>query len=230
MTEPMTEQSTHRHRHHRPESRWKQIWRQYGFEIIIAGVVALGVFLLLEQMSIRLTLIRWLGSALSALLHGVGQIDNVARDTLEHLTLSNALGLVLIFGALLAIVLRLRWQLMHRPALTVMTCPTCGSELRQTHRRPIERLIDWYIPLRRYRCRNHDCGWAGFKIKASKTGGGRFRIGKGEVVVYALLVILAAIFVGIQIAVRDGGSAEPAAWLQLNGTVSRCPNTGAFYC
>ncbi len=202
----MTEPSTHRRHHHRPESRWKQIWRQYGFEIVVVAVIALGVFLLVEQMNIRPTLIRWLGVALGALLRGIGQIDNVARDTLEHLTLSNALGLVLIFGALLAIVLRLRWQLMHRPALTVITCPVCGSELRQVHRQPIERLIDWYIPLRRYRCRNHDCNWEGLKVKAAKTGGrGLSPLGKGEIVVLAVVVILAAILLGTQVAARLGG-------------------------
>lgn len=217
----MTEQSKHR-RHHRPEGRWKQIWRQYGFEIVIVSVIVLGIFLIFERMNIRATLIEWLRTALGIALYEVGQIDNVARDTFEHLTLSDGIGILLILGALLAIVLRLRWQLMHHPALTVLVCPTCGSELRQVRRRPIERFIGWYVPFRRYRCRNHDCGWEGLKIKAiSSTGRGLVRLGRGEVIVYVLLVILAAIFVGAQIATRGGGSSEPAAWLKLDGTLGQ---------
>jgi hypothetical protein len=48
-----------------------------------------------------------------------------------------------------------------RPALGRPTCPQCRSALRHVQRRPIDRLLSHWVPVRRYRCRAMACDWAG---------------------------------------------------------------------
>jgi hypothetical protein len=40
-------------------------------------------------------------------------------------------------------------------------CPVCGSSLRQSHRRSVDRLISKFYRVHRYRCSNAECRWEG---------------------------------------------------------------------
>lgn len=40
-------------------------------------------------------------------------------------------------------------------------CPVCGSPLKQTHRRAVDRLISQFYRVHRYRCPNTECKWEG---------------------------------------------------------------------
>lgn len=40
-------------------------------------------------------------------------------------------------------------------------CPKCGGNLRHIHRRPIDKLYCYCVPVKRYRCRNIKCEWEG---------------------------------------------------------------------
>lgn len=168
--QPLQEQ--HRHRHHRQESQLRRFLRAYWFEILWLTIVALGVFLIFERMRIRSTLFGWLNRASTALLHGAGHLDEQANAFLAQTSLSDAIGYALILGALLAIFLRLRWRMMRSPALTVLRCPKCDSNLHRTHRRTIDRLICLFVPVRRYRCANGQCRWKGLRVG---TGHGQSR-------------------------------------------------------
>lgn len=48
-----------------------------------------------------------------------------------------------------------------RPALGRPACPQCRSPLRRVQRRPIDRLLSRWVPVRRYRCRAMACDWMG---------------------------------------------------------------------
>jgi len=155
---------TESHHHHR-ESRLRRFLQAYSFELVLLFVVVLAIFLLVERMNIRATLTRGLLVGVRAALHWIGHIDDAVRGFLASLTLSNAIGYILLLGAVVAVLLRLRWRLMHNHALTTIQCPQCNGDLRQVHRRPAERLVGWFVPLRRYRCYNRDCRWEGVRIK-----------------------------------------------------------------
>ena len=142
--------------------RW--ILRTYKFEIIWLIVVALGIFLIFERMSIRNSLIAWLRRVAAGTLHGVGHLDETAAAFLARTTLSDVLGYVLVLGALVAIFLRVRWRIMRTPALAVLRCPKCKGGLHRTHRRRLDHLIGLFVPVRRYRCSNNQCRWGGLRV------------------------------------------------------------------
>jgi hypothetical protein len=153
----------HHHRH-RKKNRVREFARTYWFEITWLTIVVLGIFLIFERLNIRQTLIGGTRAGLATAFDGIGHLDNLVVDFLTHITLSNAVGYVLILGALVAILLRARWRLMRDPALTTLRCPRCGSDIHRVHRRTLDRLIGLYLPVRRYRCAYSECRWRGLRV------------------------------------------------------------------
>jgi len=142
----------------------RRFLRTYRFEIIWLIVVALGIFLIFERMSIRSSLIAWLRWVAAVTLHGVGHLDEVAAAILARTTFSDAIGYVLVLGALVAIFLRVRWRTMHNPAFAVLRCPKCDGGIHRAHRRRVDRLVSLFVPVRRYRCSNNQCRWCGLRV------------------------------------------------------------------
>jgi hypothetical protein len=156
------------HRHHRQESRLGVFLRVNLVEITAAVLVALGLFLLLERMSIRSTLSRWATAGARSAIHALGHVDNAVAEAISRLTLSDALGLILILGAVIALVLRVRWRLVRTPSLTTLRCPRCGAGIHRAHRRYSDRLMCIIVPVRRYRCSNQECRWDGLRVVVGK--------------------------------------------------------------
>ena len=150
--------------HRTNERKFRRILRSYNFEIIGLIVIALGIFLVVERVSIRSILIGWLRQASAAGLHSVGHLGGHVSAFLAHTTLSDVVGYVLIIGALAAILMRVRWRLMHNPALAVLQCPKCHGGIQRVHRRRIDRLLGLFVPVRRYRCPNGQCRWRGLRV------------------------------------------------------------------
>ena len=90
-------------------------------------IVALGVFLIFERLNIRSSLFAWLRRASAAALGGVGHLDDQLGALLARITLSDAIGFALVLGALVAIALRVRWRLLHNPALALLRCPSATA-------------------------------------------------------------------------------------------------------
>jgi hypothetical protein len=42
-----------------------------------------------------------------------------------------------------------------------LQCPQCDGKLRRVRRRLHERLLSFFLPVRRYQCLSWDCGWEG---------------------------------------------------------------------
>ena len=162
-----TPQPDRRHR----ESRLRQILRTYKFEFIWLVIVALGVFLIFERLNIRSSLFAWLRRVSAVALGGVGRLDDQLSALLARITLSNAIGFVLVLGALVAIVLRVRWRLLHNPALALLHCPQCNGEIHRVHRHAVDRLISLYVPVQHYRCANDQCLWHGLRVGAGHGSG-----------------------------------------------------------
>ena len=40
-------------------------------------------------------------------------------------------------------------------------CPHCGGDLMRIRRRPVDRLLSVFVPVRRFRCVNFRCIWEG---------------------------------------------------------------------
>jgi hypothetical protein len=162
-----TPQPDRRHR----ESRLRQILRAYRFEIIWLAIVALGFFLIFERLNIRSSLFEWLKRVSAVLLTGVGRLDDQFGAFLARITLSDAIGLALVLGAMVAIVLRVRWRLIHNSALALLRCPRCDGNIHRVHRHALDRLISLYVPVQRYRCANDQCLWHGLRVGAGHGSG-----------------------------------------------------------
>jgi hypothetical protein len=146
--------------------------RTYRFEIIWLGIVAVGIFLVVERLNVRGLLSAWLRRGSAAALGGVGRLGSVVGTFLARTTLSDVVGFLLVLGALVTIALRLRWRLIHNPNLSLLRCPRCDGQIHRVHRRAVDRLICFFVPVRRYRCSNDECRWHGLRVGAG-LGSGR---------------------------------------------------------
>jgi hypothetical protein len=145
---------------------WRTIWQHYKFELIWLAIVAVGLFLIIEEMNIRETLFRWLRSAAAALFQGSTQLSRQVGQTLQRLTTSDLLGYLLVIAAAVALVWRVRWRFRHSEAFTALRCPRCGGNIHRKHRNIGDRLISIAVPVRRYRCVNSECRWRGLRVTA----------------------------------------------------------------
>lgn len=159
----MTEMERRR-RQRNQKSRFRSLLRVYRFELIWAAVILVGAFLIFERMSIRQTLLRWLSAAAQSILRSIGQLDDGVRAFLDRTSVSDAIGYLLVVGAMVALLWRLRWRLLHSPTLTAMSCPKCGGAIHRAHRTTLDHIINVYVPIRRYRCANRECRWHGLRV------------------------------------------------------------------
>ena len=161
-------QSNRRHR----EGRLRQVLRAYRFEVFWLVVVALGVLLIFERLDIRSSMFEWFGRVSAVAMAGVGRLGDQLDVLLARVTLSDAIGLALVLAALVVVALRVRWRLIHNPAVTLIRCPQCHGQIHRVHRRAGDRLISLYVPVRRYRCANDQCLWHGLRV-SDNHGSGR---------------------------------------------------------
>ena len=141
-----------------------RIWSNWRVEVVIVAVVALGVFLLVERMEIRQTFLAWARQGYQTATHLLGDMLRELEAVVQRATISDLTGLALLVIALAVVTWRIRWRLLRTPRYTVRACPRCGEELRRTHRRRRDRILNLYLPVRRYRCRNRDCRWDGLRV------------------------------------------------------------------
>jgi hypothetical protein len=158
--------SFRRHRQRPPESGFRRFVRRFTFEIAWFLVVILGVVLVVvDPGSIKTTLWRWAKSLAGGLLAAADGFFGLTA----HFGLADMIGGLLILLAIAALLIRIRWQLMHAPSLTTSNCPDCGGEMHRVHRHAFDRWISLYVPVYRYRCSNRECEWAGLRVVSSGT-------------------------------------------------------------
>ena len=151
-----------------PPTHKRPFWREYLTEIVLAGIILTGVFLLVERMDIRVTVWRWLSSFIAGLSSGLDLVIGQSIQRITSMTLSDLVGMTLIVAASVAVLWRVRWRLTHSERFTSDTCPTCGSELHRTHRTRLDRIINIFVPARRHQCKKHECGWSGLRFGRSE--------------------------------------------------------------
>ena len=165
----------HPRRHSEKPAR--RFLRTYRFELIWLAVVVLGIFLIFERLNIRSAFFAWFRQAARALLRSAGRLSQVIDVFLARTTLSDLIGVVLVLGAAVAILLRVRWRIIHNPALAILRCPQCGGGIRRVHRHKVDHLISPFVPVRRYHCTNDACRWYGLRVG---TGHGQSRTSTQE--------------------------------------------------
>lgn len=147
----------------------KRFLREWRIEILMVLAALAGIFLLVEQISIRSIVWHWLMLLVDAVSHAVSVVAAGLRAILPS-TPSDILGWLLIIGVLLVARWRIRWRLLRQPRLSaVQGCPRCGSPLHRIHRRRVDHLINrLVVPVRRYLCSNEGCRWSGLRVEPRK--------------------------------------------------------------
>jgi len=172
-TRVVGEESLVRRRRVHRESRPRQFLRNYRVELLWLLIVAAGLFLLLEQVNLRSSVTLWARESAHRLLQRASLLNEQIGAFFAQVSLSDLLGFALVLIAVAAIVLRVRWRLLSTPRLTQMKCPRCDGSLYRIHRTGIDRLINFYVPVRRYHCRADACGWSGLRVGRDHSVSGR---------------------------------------------------------
>ncbi len=157
-----------RHRHKPPESRLRRFLHRFNFEIAWLLAVTLGVVLVVvDPGNLKATLWRWTNQLVD---HSLAAVDGLL-GLAGRLGAADMIGGLLILLAFAALLIRIRWQLMQAASLSAVACPACGGEIRRIHRRPTDRWISLYVPVRRYRCSARQCAWSGLRVVAGRQSG-----------------------------------------------------------
>lgn len=144
------------------------LWSEWRVELFIVLMMIVGIFLLVERMQIRQTILSWLEWGLVALKDQGTTIQKGLKRFVRRTTLSDLIGYSLLLLALGVMIWRMRRRLMTLPRFTEYQCPRCGGDLHRIHRLRRDHMLDLFVPVRRYRCKNSDCRWQGLRTKRSR--------------------------------------------------------------
>ena len=143
----------------------KKFLKEYRVELIAILVVLVGIFLLVGQFDIRLSIVRLLQRVAGFLIVQGRLFGGWLVAYFATFTLSDLLGWLFIGVAGAFFVWRTRYRFLHSPRWMADTCHRCGSSLQRVHRTRLDRLLGkTLLPhSRRYQCTNTACGWSGLR-------------------------------------------------------------------
>ncbi|HJM34294.1 MAG TPA: hypothetical protein QF697_06940, partial [Candidatus Marinimicrobia bacterium] len=138
---------------------------EYNYEITIVVLIALGIFLLVEDLEIKHYMylgLRWFLFSIGDIIKGIR--DNVIllleKDLFE---LSDLVGISLILFALHLAAKRWRDREIERYS-ELSICPNCGGKLQRVQRTPKQKIISlFYVAeVKNFSCR--ECAFKGIKM------------------------------------------------------------------
>lgn len=133
-------------------------------EVIIGVLFLLGVFLIVEDMEIKVTVYHFL----VGLVQGIANLFNAMLqgiiDFFREFESSDIVGYILIFIAFVLYGNRIRNRTIERYS-ELPECPECGSELNRVHRNSFQKSVGTVlrVKIRRYRCKS--CDFDGLRIR-----------------------------------------------------------------
>ena len=141
----------------------KRFIKEYTVELIAAGVILLGFFLLVEGFPIRDRIVTAFTRAVSGILSGLNKFLTGLTSRVVALTASDALGILLVVLAAGFIVWRIRHRFETGKRWEIDFCPKCSGPVMRIHRTWWDRFLGaTFLPeARRYRCMDPKCGWNG---------------------------------------------------------------------
>lgn len=143
--------------------------KPYRFEIIVAALAIIAIFLLLGDDShnaVRGFVTRMMADSLSFF----ERIREALGVQVRDLTPADFVAIGLLFVVFGLIYWRVRWRIWNAPKLNVHVCPLCGSKLHRVQRKQSDRILGavLILSLRRYKCVHRQCGWSGLVTSKSR--------------------------------------------------------------
>lgn len=139
--------------------------REYRVELIALLILFLAIFLLTEKMYIRQTVWGWLAAAFDFLGQSASNLAEALQAQITDLTVSDLIGILLLFFTLLFILWRARYRFLRSSFWQIRSCPRCGSPVKRIRRKMAERVFSrlLFLHAHRYLCSNPDCRWTGLR-------------------------------------------------------------------
>ncbi|MFB6275389.1 MAG: hypothetical protein ABEI32_04475 [Halothece sp.] len=136
---------------HKKQPWWKNIKKAWIPEIIIFGglTLCLILFVLFKAFNISF----WIQ---------IQRLWSFVQNVIQFLlTPTTFIAILLIISLLYFALARIRYHLL-RLANSHPVCPVCNHKIHKQHRKTYQRLLSYYIPVRRYYCSS--CGWKGLRV------------------------------------------------------------------
>jgi hypothetical protein len=164
--DPVTHPTRSKHHRKPKENRIHRLWREMP-ELFLLVLAAIGFLMLTAYTRIRYAMIQAANRAANTVIPRAKGLNGRIAAFVKDLSPAEILGFALLLIAVVAIAYRLRWRLMHSQSLTALACPRCGGEIHRIHRHFPDRIANWFVPVRRYRCWKKDCEWSGLRVAGS---------------------------------------------------------------
>ena len=141
----------------------KLFYQEYNFEITVVVLIAIGVFLLIEDMEIK----HYLYVFIKIIFFTIGDFIKLLRDgsiyIINKFEISDLVGISLILLALFLIANRWRERMIERYSV-MKYCPNCDGDLKRIKREFNQKIIGvvYFLTVKNYRC--NSCDYTGFKF------------------------------------------------------------------
>jgi len=146
-----------------PKPKRKLFYQEYNFEITVVLLIALGVFLLVEELEIK----HYLYGFIKVIFFTIGNFIKFLRDTsiyiIDKFEISDLVGISLILLALFLIANRWRERMIERYSV-LKNCPDCNGDLQRVKRDYNQKMTGfiYFLTVKNYRCKS--CNYNGFKL------------------------------------------------------------------
>ena len=146
-----------------PKPKRKLFYQEYNFEITVVVLIALGVFLLVEELEIK----HYLYEFIKIIFFTIGNFIKLIRDgsifIIDKFEISDLVGISLILLAFFLIANRWRERMIERYSL-LNYCPNCNGDLQRIKRDFNQKVIGiiYYLTVKNYHC--NTCNYTGFKL------------------------------------------------------------------
>ena len=146
-----------------PKQKRKLFYQEYNFEITVVALIALGVFLLIEDLEIKHYLYEFIKVIFFTIGNFIKLLLNGSIFVIEKFEISDLVGISLILLALFLIANRWRERLIERHSV-LRICPDCNGDLQRIKRDFNQKVTGfiYFLTVKSYHCKS--CNFKGFKL------------------------------------------------------------------
>jgi hypothetical protein len=146
-----------------PKPKRKLFYQEYNFEITVVVLIALGVFLLIEDLEIKHYLYEFIKVIFFTIGKFIKLLQNGSIFIIEKFEISDLVGISLILLALFLIANRWRERLIERHSI-LRICPDCNGDLQRIKRDLNQKVtgLIYFLTVKNYHCKS--CNFKGFKL------------------------------------------------------------------